>query len=286
MNLGGEFIPIEILAKILESADALSATRFQATCRSASRIPVAEYRFQTLRSPINSPMGAYQIPEVPIVCENLIVNLLTCEIPGSVNAGHVHINTSVRQYNAETMGLFRALQKAKSVTVTTKFPDALYSSLVYPSVQEVFGRIKLSRVLPMFPNLQTCYIDRMMMASNSIEAFMGQTLHLSECGFPSRFTFRGKSLTFKNCDLEILGDRVAEITFTNPAADFTFTATEPIFVQRVICRGALRNIDVSFATLYKHLAFDTAEVVHANRTIVESGVAQTLIMTDADRRNN
>ena len=285
MNLGGEFIPIEILAKILESADALSTTRFRATCRSASRIPVAAYRFQTLRSPINSPKGAYPIPEVPIVCETLMINSPDYKLPDSVTADCVTINSDIIQRRAENMGLFRALQKAKSVVVHAKHPDDMYSSDTYPTIREVSGRIKLSRVLSMFPNLQTCYIDKMMLSPRAINDFMGQKLHLSCCGFPSRFTFHGTSLTFENCDLGILGDQVAEITFTNPAADFTFTATEPVFVQRIVCRGALRSINVSFAMLYTQIAFDTADVVHANRTVVESGVAQTLIVTNVDRRN-
>ena len=285
MNLGGEFIPIEILAKILESADALSTTRFQATCRSASRIPVAEYRFQTLRSPINSPKGAYSIPEVPIVCETLMINSPDYKLPDSITADCVTINSDIIQRKAESNGLFRALQKAKSVVVHARRPDDMYSSDTYPTIREVSGRIKLSRVLPMFPNLQSCYIDKMMMSPRAINDFMGQKLHLSCCGLPDRFVFHGTSLICENCDLGILGDRIIEITFLNPNAEMIFISTEIVFVEHLVCRGALRSIDVSFAMLYTQLAFDTAEVVKANRTIVESGVAQTLIVTDADRRN-
>ena len=185
MEIGGQFIPHELLSKIAESVDIISFCQFAGVNKSARQ----------LKSGMITIDSATATPRFSEVVQLSGIGRIHVEQLGVYSNSRIAENVTASRVYALDNLISPSLDVIRVIgTADEVFCDRFDDLPVFPNVTGVFSKMPLSEVMILFPNATNVTIADRVISANAIAKFSGDTLHLTSSVIPEQLVFNCNKL--------------------------------------------------------------------------------------------
>ena len=185
MEIGGQFIPYELLSKIAESMDINSFCQFADVSKSTRQLKSEVF---TIDSATATPRFS-EVAQLSGISRIHVEQLGVCSnsrIAENVTASRVY---ALDNLISPSLDVIRVIGEADEV-----FCELFDDLPVFPNITGVFSKMPLSEVMILFPNATNVTIADRVIPANAIAEFSGDTLHLTSSVVPERLVFNCNKL--------------------------------------------------------------------------------------------
>ncbi len=185
MEIEGQFIPYELLSKIVESVDMNSFCQFAGVNKSARQLKsgmvkidsaTANPRFSEVVQ--QSGIGRIHVEQLGVYSNSRIAE--------NVTASRVYVLDSLIN---PSLDVIRVIGGADEL-----FCELFDNLPVFPNITSVFSKMPLSKVTAVFPNATSVTIADRIIPADEIAEFSGDTLHLTSSVLPDQLVFNCNKL--------------------------------------------------------------------------------------------